>query len=494
MGNVLIGLDLGTTLCKSAVYDLEGKQLFSAVYPIPTDRASFNAAEQWPEDWTHGIIQVLKEAANHIHAVGDTPIAIGVSAHGPGAIFLDKDDKLLCPVAIWQDNRCAEEGYRLFQEIGYDWVGHGIPQTGFAARLRWAQKNWPHIKGKIFHVHDVKGYLLHVLTGAYVTEPSSSAGALAWDEKTLKACGLDMEQMDVVQPSSSIAGGLCETVAIATGLQAGIPVVCGLNDGAAAVFGAGAIDIGSGVVSVSTNGIARVVLENKLPGEMLYETSMFCWPYVDGKYVAGGFTKGAGDTVQWFLDIAYRECDQEEGLRLFNLEAEQSGIGAKALAFYPWLLGRGSPDATEQPAGCFMGMGRHHQRGDFARAIFEGIAYALRDVGVVFRNMGYSWDRVALTGGGMKSALWRSIVCDVLDVNGSIAQADSLLGAAMMAGIGVGVYQNGKDAIKKCVTCNQGNIRRDPRATAYYQKAYQRYCSGKSALAEYNRQIERENK
>ena len=139
-------------------------------------------------------------------------------------------------------------------------------------------------------------------------------------------------------------------------------------------------------------------------------------------------------------------------------------------------------------------MGRHHQRGDFARAIFEGIAYALRDVGVVFRNMGYSWDRVALTGGGMKSALWRSIVCDVLDVNGSIAQADSLLGAAMMAGIGVGVYQNGKDAIKKCVTCNQGNIRRDPRATAYYQKAYQRYCSGKSALAEYNRQIERENK
>lgn len=491
MANVLIGLDLGTTLCKSAVYDLQGIQLFSAAQPMFTNHTELNAAEQWPADWIYGIVQVLKETANFIHATGYSPAAIGLSAHGPGAVFVDKDEKPLCPVAIWQDNRCAAEGYRLFQEIGYDWVGHGIPQTGFAARLRWAQKNWPQINGKIFHVHDIKGYLLYALTGAYVTEPSSSAGALAWDEKTLKACGLQMELMDLVQPSTSIAGGLCETIALATGLQPGTPVVCGLNDGAAAMFGAGAINIGSGVVSVSTNGIARVVLGNKLPGKMLFETSMFCWPYVDGKYVAGGFTKGAGDTVQWFLDTAYRECTKEEGLRLFNVEAEQSGIGAKDLMFYPWLLGRGSPDATEQPAGCFIGIGRHHQRGDFARAIFEGIAYALRDVGMVFRNMGYSWDRVVLTGGGMKSPLWRSIVCDVLDVKASIAKADSLLGAAMMVGIGVGIYHNGEDAIKKCVPTDQENIYSDPQATSNYQKAYQKYCLGKSILAEYNRQIER---
>ncbi len=490
MRPVIMGLDLGTTLCKCAVYSLDGKQLIVASRPVETDHSIPNGAQQQPGDWISAITGVLADAARHMDGEMDVA-AIGVSAHGPGVVFVDKHGASLCPVAIWQDNRCASEGYKLFEEIGYDWVGHGMPQTGFAARLRWSLGQWPDMVGKISHIHDIKGFLLHFLTGRFVTEPSSSAGNVKWDKSMLGICGLSEEMMDEILPSTAVAGGLSKEVAEKTGLKAGTPVVCGLNDGAAAMFGAGTLTPGSGAVSVSTNGIARVVLEKKLPGKFMYEHSMFCWPYLEGKYVAGGFTKTAGDTVQWFLDMSYGDCAPKNRLNIFNEEAEKSGTGARGIVFYPWLLGRGSPSATEKPEACFMGMGRHHTRGDCARAIFEGLAFALKDMGSLFRNMGYPWNDIKLTGGGMKSPLWRSIVCDVLDINGRRAVADSLLGAAMTAGLGVGLYQDGAGAIAACVRDEERPVPRNAEATAYYQRAYAEYTAGKKALEEFRQAVER---
>ena len=490
MKAAVMGLDLGTTLCKCAAYDAAGRQLALASRWVDTDRTIPNGAQQQATDWIRAITGALSEAAQQMDAAVEV-VAIGVSAHGPGVVLTDKDAAPLCPVAIWQDNRCASEGYRLFKKIGYDWVGHGMPQTGFAARLRWTLCHWPDAAQRARHVQDIKGFVLHYLTGRFVTEPSSSAGGMQWDKGMLDACGVSEAMMDEVLPSTAVAGGLCKAVAGETGLREGTPVVCGLNDGAAAMFGAGSLAPGSGVVSMSTNGIARIVLDKKLPGRFLYDHSMFCWPYVDGKFVAGGFTKTAGDTVQWFLSMAYGGCPPGDRLRIFNEEAEQSGMGARGVTFYPWLLGRGSPAASEAPEACFLGMGRHHVRGDCARAILEGLSFAIEDIGCVFRRMGYAWDDIMLTGGGMKSALWRSVLCDVLDVNGRRARADSLLGAAMAAGIGAGLYRDGADAVAACVRNDEVPVPRDPAATAFYRRAYAGYRAGKAALKAYGQARER---
>ncbi len=487
MDKILIGLDLGTTLAKGLACDIKGQQLALASRAIATDRSALNAAEQDPKEWTAACVAIMRELAQQLEERKRYITAISVSSHGPGAVLTDAVDQPLLPCAIWQDNRCAEDGYSLFAQVGYDWVGHGMPQTGLAARLHWLSRTQPQAMAAARHIHDVKGYLLHFLTGSYVTEPSSNGGADQWDAALLTACGIDRSQLDRSLPSTAVAGLLRRELAQSTGFPSATPVVCGLNDGAAAMLGSGSIQVGQGVVSVSTNGIARIVVDRKLPGRFLYDHSLFCWPYVAGRYVTGGFTKAAGDLVQWFIDIAYPDLPEAEQLPRFNQEAETSPPGANGVCFYPWLMGRGSPAATEIPAGCFLGLARHHTRGDCSRAVLEGVAYALRDIGQQFRDMGYAWDKLRLTGGGMQSPLWRSIVVNVLGVEARRVRTDSLLGAAILAGVGGGVYDSIESACAACVSLVNDPTVLDRQLVATYERLYQAYVRAKPPLDDYLR-------
>lgn len=485
MNEILIGLDLGTTLAKCAAYDTAGNELAAAVKPFPTNRRIENGAEQNPQDWTDALCAAMRDVSKRLGADTRRIAAIGVSAHGPGIVLVDEGGVPLLPCAIWQDNRCAPDGLRLFEEIGYDWVGQGMPQTGFAARLKWLSRTQPEALAEAIHIQDIKGYILWFLTGQYVTEPSSSAGGPAWNSDMLHAAGIAPGRMDAIIPSTAAAGRLRAPLADAIGFPRTTSVISGLNDGATAMLGSGTVGVGKGVISVSTNGIARIVVAEKLPGKYLYDHSMFCWPYVDGSYVAGGFTKSAGDTIEWWLDTAYRDTAKTDRLPLINAEAEKSGPGARGVRFYPWLLGRGSPAATDTPAGGFLNMARSHTRGDMSRAVFEGVAFALRDIAGQFRVMGYPFKDVRLTGGGMKSSLWREIVCHTLQIEGQRVQADSLLGAAMLAGVGVGVYKSVDEACKACVRLVDVPLPLSGELIRQYSELYCGYVRVKGCLQEY---------
>jgi len=457
---------------------------------IATDRSVAGGAEQNPADWLEAILAVMSDIAAQLGDERVEIIAMGVSAHGPGVVLTNEDARPMLPCAIWQDNRSARYGSELLELVGCDWVGHGMPQTGFAARLRWLNRTQPDMIRKARHIHTVKGYLLYALTGNYVTEPSSSGCNDGWSPDLLEACGVSPAQMDTCISSEATAGVLRADIAAQTGFPANTMIIAGLNDGATAMLGSGMIDVGKGVVSVSTNGIARVVADKKQTGRFLWEHSLFCWPYLDGKYVLGGFTKSAGDTVQWFLQLAYAELPESVRLEVLNHEAEQSGPGARGVRFYPWLFGRGSPASTDSPAGCFQCLARHHTRGDCARALFEGVAYALCDIGVQFRKMGYAWNDIRLTGGGMKSPLWRSIICNVLNVDGQRAVSDSLLGITMLTGVGCGIYPDIHAACSECVIKPEEASLLNPALTAFYEEAYQIYEKTKEPLAAFQRVVE----
>lgn len=485
---LIAGLDLGTTMCKCAVYDAGGALAASASRRLKTDCAAAGCMEQSSAEWEAAAVQVMKEVCEKLGGRASRILALGVSAQGPSTVFVDGDGRPVCPTPIWQDTRCAGDGYELFKAVGYEWVGHGLPQTGFAAKLKWMSHHDPEAFRRSKHFHDTKGYLLRFLTGNCVTEGSSSP--VGMDEAMLKECGIRADMLDEVIAPDSPAGVLRRDLAEETGFPLSTKVIAGLNDGGAAVLGAGLLDVGQGSVSLSTNGVARVVVDKKPPGKFLYGRSLFCWPYVDGKYIMGGFTKTAGDTVQWFIDLAYRDCGPDIQLARFNEEAHQSGIGARGVRFYPWLLGRGCPSATDSPSGCFTGLGRHHRRGDCSRAIFEGVAFALRDIGQLFRDMGYRWDSIRFNGGGMKSVLWRSIVSNTLGVEGALYQTDSLLGAAMLAGVGTGMYRDIGEACRTCVARQETEPVLRQNDAKRYNEIYQAYQKGKAALESYTALME----
>lgn len=483
MRPILIGLDLGTTLCKCGAFDTEGNLICSASHKITTNHEIAGGAEQDPAEWIAALQEVMTAVAGQLGEKRQDIVSIGLSCHGPGVVLTDEAGTPLLPCAIWQDNRSALCGEVLLQEVGCDWVGHGMPKTGFAARVRWLNKERPEILQRATYVHCVKSFLIYVFTGNFVSEPSSSGGIEEWTEELLRACGVRREQLPRVVRSEDVAGMLKEEIAKKVGFPV-VPIVGGLNDGAAAMYGSGAIELGDGVISVSTNGISRVVVDKKPTGKYLFEHSLFCWPYVDGKYVMGGFTKSAGDTVQWWQDVAFSGVNPKERMDCFNTEAAQSEPGSRGVYFYPWLLGRGAPNATDHAEGCFWGLARHHSRGDCARAVMEGLSYALYDIGLEFRSLGYSWNNIRLTGGAMKCALWRSIIVNLLGIRCAFVKSDSLLGVAMLAGVGCGIYHDAREAYHKCVKDIEDAASLEPELSAFYREAFEKYQASKNVLSQ----------
>lgn len=483
MRPILIGLDLGTTLCKCGAFDTEGKLICSASHKITTNHAISGGAEQEPTEWIAALHKVMTAVAGQLGEKRKDIASIGLSCHGPGVILTDEAGTPLLPCAIWQDNRSTPYGEILLREVGCDWVGHGMPKTGFAARVCWLAKEYPEILRRAACVHCVKSFLIYALTGNFVSEPSSSGGVEEWTEELLCACGIRREQLPGVVRSEDVVGMLKKEIADEVGFPV-VPVIGGLNDGAAAMYGSGAMELGDGVISVSTNGISRVVVDKKPTGKYLFEHSLFCWPYVDGKYVMGGFTKSAGDTVQWWQDVAFSDVDTDERMERFNTEAAQSEPGSRGVSFYPWLLGRGAPHATDYAEGCFWGLARHHSRGDCARAVMEGLSYALYDIGLEFRSLGYSWNNIRLTGGAMKCALWRSIIVNLLGIRCAFVKSDSLLGAAMLAGVGCGIYHDAREAYRKCVKEIEDAVLLEPELSAFYQKEFAKYREAKRILSQ----------
>ena len=365
--------------------------------------------------------------------------AIGLSCHGPSLIPVDDQFRPLGRCPIWQDQRAAHLIQALIEKAGDDWIGLGTPESSFGVQLFWALQNQPATLKQASRLLDVKGYLLAFLTGEVVDEPSSSPGGQNVNQSLFDALGIDAHILAGSVPSLSIVGDLTAQIRNQVRLPGPVKIVAGLNDGASATLGAGIIAPGQGIVSLSTNGVMRTTVPQRIPGKTLLAKSMFCYSYVNDLYVTGGMTKCGGDSVKWWLENFYPGHESEASLfdRIAD-EAAESPVGANGIFFMPYLVGMGTPHPTKTAQGAFLSLGRHHKRADLTRALLEGAAFALKDIAETFDALGHSWENLRFTGGGSKNPVWRQIVADVLGKPLTGVRSDSLLGGAMMAAVGMG--------------------------------------------------------
>ncbi|MBC8336555.1 MAG: hypothetical protein H8E29_14935 [Anaerolineales bacterium] len=484
MNPLIVGLDLGTTLCKASAFELDGMLVESTQKGIKTYRPHPGWAEQDPMEWRNAIIDVLAELATKLGQYAARIEAIGVSCHGPGVITTDANFNPLGHCPIWQDQRAAGLIDELIRQVGEDWIGLGTPESSFGVQLYWAILNKPQMLEQAAHLFDVKGYLLANLTGRAVDEPSSSPGGANVHQSLFETLGVELGLLAKSTPSLSVVGNLTPEIRDKTSLPSTAKVVAGLNDGAAATLGAGIIDLGQGIVSLSTNGVMRATIQRRLPGATLRAKSMFCYSYVDDMYITGGMTKCGGDSVKWLIENFYRGYENDP--RVFakiETEASLSPIGANGVTFMPYLIGMGTPSPTKVAQGAFFGLGRHHERADFARAVLEGTVFALKDIGETFDNLGISWDHLSFTGGGSKNSVWRQIVADILGKPLSGAHSDSVLGVALVAATGVGLFETIKDAVQAMLSKKfyveplEKNIER-------YEQIYAKYKRIKKVIKE----------
>ncbi|NPV51983.1 MAG: xylulokinase [Firmicutes bacterium] len=495
--SMLLGLDLGTQGAKGLLIDGSGRIKASNFAPFSMVTPHPGWAEQDPQDWWRALVQVIRGIISESGEDPSAIAAIGLSGHMHGPALIDESGAPLCPCVLWLDTRSEKESDFILKTMGQDIVritGNPVISAYTAPKLLWIKKNWHSTFERINKVLFSKDYVRLHLTGDVATDYSDASGSLlfdiqkrCWSHDILDTLGIPYEYMPDIKESLNIAGRVSDRAAAETGLAAGTPVVVGAGDLACGLIGSGAID--TGVVSLIIGTAGQIMAVSDVPSEEGFgKVYHFCHAVPDKYFVLGALLSG-GICLRWFRDVlgvGEKLVSEFAGLDAYDLlskEASQARPGSEGLIFMPYLAGTGTPYLDSRARGGFIGLTLRHGRPEMVRSIMEGIAYGLRDSIQLFRDVGFSISQVRVAGGGIKSRLWRQILAEVFasPVIPLETVDASPLGAALLAGVGIGMYRSLDEASQAVVRVGEP-LDPIPRNVEVYESCYNIYTSLYSAL------------
>lgn len=456
-----IGLDVGTSGVKAVLATPDGRVLESAVadYPLLTPKPGWT--EQEPEAWWAASCSVLREI---VQKAPEPIAAIGLAGQMHGAVFLDEEGRVIRPALLWNDQRTSAECDEVEALVGAERLRTitGNPAlTGFQApKILWLRNNEAEAYARLRHVLLPKDFIRFRLTGALATDASDAAGTLLldlaerdWSPEILERLDIPADWLPRVHEGPEITGHVSAQGAAATGLAEGLPVVAGGGDNAAAAIGSGVVESGSGFVSLGTSGVVFVATDQPSidPEGRLHA---FCHA-VPGRYHLMGVTLAAGGSLRWYRDnLARLSTDQGDQAydRIFSRAAEVEP-GADGLFYLPYLAGERTPHMDPFARGAFAGLTLAHDDRHMARAVIEGVSFALKDSLALIQDLGIAPNRLHVVGGGARSPIWRHWLAAILDTELQQLQAEEgpAMGAALLAMVGAGMYDNVDRAVAAAV-------------------------------------------
>ena len=487
----LIGVDLGTSGTKTVLFNEDGTIVASELIEYPLYQEHNGWAEQEPSDW-------WEAARDSIYAVIDKSgvdaaeiKGLGISGQMHGLVMLDKAGNVLRRSIIWCDQRTARECEEITEKVGARRlieITANPALTGFtASKILWVRNNEPEVYEKCAHILLPKDYIRFMLTGEFATDVSDASGMQlldipnrCWADEILEKLEIDKSLLGTVYESPEITGRITEKAAAETGLKVGTPVVGGAGDNAAAAVGTGVVRDGRAFTTIGSSGVvfahsSKITID---PGGRVHT---FCCA-VPGAWHVMGVTQAAGLSLKWLRDnCCTPEIQKAERMGIdpyiiMSSEAAEIPIGSDRLFYLPYLNGERTPHLDPDCRGVFFGLSGIHTRAHLIRAVMEGVSYSQRDCVTILREMNVSIDEMMACGGGGRSSLWRQMLadmyhCDVMTVDTKEGPA---LGAAILAGVGAGIYATVPEACdalvhvgmtQKPITSNE----------AYYDKAYPLY-------------------
>jgi xylulokinase len=456
---LLLGIDIGTSSAKAVLYDPDlAKVVATAGTEYPILKPAPDRGEQNPDDWWRAAADSVRRA---LTAAGRTDVAaISLCGQMHGFAPLSREGRPLGNAIIWPDQRSAAEVIALVEPLGADRftsIAGTMPATGFAGpTLLWLKRHDPAYLPEIGTILFPKDYVRYRLTGDIATDPSDAAASALfdihggqWSSVIIESAELPVSIFPAVRDSVAIAGELTREAAEILGLRAGIPVITGCADQPAQAVGNGLIATGIASVTVGSGGqvctpIDRV--ERTDPRLHVFNHA------VPNMWYILGATLSAGLSLRWLRRITGLE-GREDAYPIFSAEASQVPPGANGLIFLPYLTGERTPYMDPLARGGFIGLTSYHERGHLARAVMEGVAFSLRQALEISLSLGGQVERVIAAGGAMDSDVWRGIMADVLGLPLQRSALTELtgVGAALLAGVGAGVYVNLEDARQRAV-------------------------------------------
>ncbi|MGM9937103.1 MAG: xylulokinase [Candidatus Ornithomonoglobus sp.] len=485
----LIGIDLGTSGTKTVLFDEDGNTIKSHTVEYPMSQPKNGWAEQDPLDWYNASVETLRVVTQGIDA---SQIAgIGISGQMHSMVMLDENNDVIRPAILWCDGRTAKECDEITERVGTERlieITANPALTGFtASKILWVRNNEPENYARCRHILLAKDYVRFRLTGEYATEVSDASGMQlldianrCWSDEVLQKLDIDKSLLAKVYESPEITGYITEDAAKLTGVPAGTPVVGGAGDNAAAAVGTGVVEEGRAFTTIGTSGVVFAhTKEMHLDKKGRVHT--FCCA-VPGEWHVMGVTLAAGLSLKWFRDnfcaeeISAAKSMGVDPYYLMDKEAEQSPIGCNKLLYLPYLMAERTPHLDPDCRGAFIGLSAMHEKRDLLRAVMEGVVYSLRDCVEVLREMDVTSESMAACGGGGSSPLWRGMLADTFNmpVTTVTSKEGPALGAAILAGVGAGVYPSVQEACRKVVKTKTEQAP-DAAKSGEYDKFYQLY-------------------
>ena len=486
----LMGIDLGTSSVKVLIVSENGEILAksSSKYPILTPTQGW--AEQDPRRWWIAVREAVKSALQRSHIKAREIKGIGLSGQMHGTVILGDSLEVLRPAIIWADSRSRDQCKEIYEKFGRDEIlkitCNPIMPGFMAPSLLWVKENEPKIFRKIRKVLLPKDYIRFKLTGSLNTDFSDASATLLfdvrkreWSSEIISFLGLEESILPEIRESIDVAGEISENASKEIPIPEGIPVVTGGGDSPVGAIGCGLIEPGAASVNIGSAGQVFIVLESPRV-DPKYRIHTFCHAVPNRWYLQGAILS-AGLALDWLirsleLSKLFEKREVEVYDQLFK-EAESVAPGSEGLIFLPYLLGERSPHMDPQARGAFFGLTINHRRPHLVRAVLEGVAYALRDSLEVFKEMNVKIERMIARGGGARSKIWRRIIAEVLGYQIlTVEVEEAAFGAALLAGVGSGIYKDLEEAIKMTMKIKEV-ISPNQDVTKTYEHYYQLYRS-----------------
>ena len=500
--NYLLGLDIGTSGVKALLISLEGKIISSKTvsYPLTTPQSGW--AEQSPSDWWEATVKVIRETVSNNSIDSSQIKGISLSGQMHSSVFLNEKMEVIRPAILWSDTRTSEQCQEIYTKVGglnqlIHYVSNPALEGFTAPKILWLKENEPENYQKVKHILLPKDYIRYRLTGELFTEVSDAAGTLLfevikkrWSTNLLKKLEINPDLLPPVLNSFDIAGRITKPIAEKTGLKFKTPVVAGGADNACGAVGSGIIQEGRVMVSIGSSGVVLAQTDNPQPDQE-GRIHLFNHACPDSWYMMGVMLS-AGISYEWLekklfnRSLDYTKLDQL---------AEEIEPGSEGLIFLPYLYGERTPHNDADARGVYFGISGKHDQRHFTRAVLEGVTFALKDSLELIKDKGVKVKEIRAIGGGAKSRVWQQILADILgkEINLLNVEEGPAFGAALIAGVGVGVYSSFAEAVNEIIKVKKTIVPRIQNADRYkhyyqlYKKLYYSLKEDFRDLKELNR-------
>lgn len=466
--DLLMGLDIGSTSIKANIYDQKGKLISGASSPTQLshpDKDHPNWATWDPDIIWKATRKSIQEAVGNLKAKEEVK-AVAVTGFGMDGVPVDKQGQWLYPFISWHCPRTEPQAQAWSQKVGADTIffqsGKQVMPIDTVYRILWMKENHPEILDKTYKWLLIEDYVNFLLCGEMVTDFSMASctslldqKSRQWSDSLIEKAGFDASILTPVHASGTVLGNVSTQASQQTGLPTSTKVVLGGHD-----YHCGALAVGAFV--------PEVVMDIVGTWEMVFQSSHE--PKLDQKVFDNGMSVESHVAKDMYNTVAYavsggmvewlnKTLCFEERLQAKNhntsewdeimKKAKNVPVGAKGVFFAPYFCGAGSPIVDNKASGAFVGLADYSDKGAIIRAVMEGLNYQFRDMAEAFEQAsGFSPDKIVAAGGGTKNQFWMQNKADITGKRIEVPAVEEAtpLGAAILAGIGAGVYKNEQDA------------------------------------------------